>query len=87
MSNRLGWICPKCNKSLSPDTKECNCGTYTTYPAVYTPVKTYTTDCSCPVGQPCLNAYCPRKVTCSYVKIKPTLSTGRLIKEEEYPKY
>jgi hypothetical protein len=34
--NRQGWICPKCNKSLSPDVKECDCAPsgYTYIPCV-----------------------------------------------------
>lgn len=40
--NRQGWICPKCNKSLSPDIKECDCApsngyTYIPYAIPYTP--------------------------------------------------
>jgi len=43
---RQGWICSRCNKSLSPDTKECDCsqeqGYYQFIPYVpwypYTPV-------------------------------------------------
>lgn len=26
--NRLGWICPKCNKIHSPDVLSCNCCAY-----------------------------------------------------------
>lgn len=25
MEVRYGWVCPKCGKALSPDTKACNC--------------------------------------------------------------
>lgn len=25
MYGRYGWICPKCNRALSPDTRECPC--------------------------------------------------------------
>lgn len=25
MSTRQGWICPRCDKVLSPDVKECSC--------------------------------------------------------------
>jgi hypothetical protein len=40
-NNRQGWICAKCNKSLSPDVKECDCSTngYTYIP--YQPYNPY----------------------------------------------
>lgn len=38
--NRLGWICPKCDKVLSPDVTECNCCTVVSQP-VYVPIYPY----------------------------------------------
>lgn len=25
MTQRMGWVCPKCNAALSPDEKRCDC--------------------------------------------------------------
>ena len=39
---REGWICSKCNRSISPDEKQCNCGDTTVYPVIpYVPIPYY----------------------------------------------
>lgn len=35
----IGWICPKCNKSVNPNMNHCDCGGYETKP--YTPITPY----------------------------------------------
>ena len=39
-SENKGWICSRCNKSLSPNTKECDCAPNGTY-IPYTPYQPY----------------------------------------------
>lgn len=34
--DRMGWICPKCNRSNSPDNLTCQCnGYFVSYPPVF----------------------------------------------------
>jgi hypothetical protein len=37
--DRMGWVCPKCNRGNSPDVLSCPCHQYVfNYPPVYPPV-------------------------------------------------
>lgn len=67
---RTGWICPKCNASLSPDERQCHCaGLGTILPTIPIWPGTNPQDaqprplplCGCQPNTVCLNAACPHR--------------------------